>query len=285
MTLGDLGAQVAACAVAERALQELAARHGRERLAALMTGLIDHTERLVRQRDRVAGPTARRRSPTTSTRTGSTSATCRSSRTVTIAGDEVTADLTESAPMVRGVAQLDALVRRRPASTRRSAARSTLEIPNTAGAFRPITRADEAGHGVRGRDAGRVVDARRHRLPGARRDQRRARAADPGSRAGGGRGRQHARDLRRRAARGRAGSSSTSSSSARGAARPSRDGNDGAHEPGEPRGEHPGRGRRVGVPDRRRALRARPRLGRRRPAPRRARGRARLALPDAATRR
>ena len=53
------------------------------------------------------------------------------------------------------------------------------------------------------------------------------------------------------------------------------------HEPGEPRGEHPGRGRRVGVPDPDRALRARARQRRRGPAPRRPRGRARLALPDA----
>jgi N-methylhydantoinase B len=48
MTLGDLGAQVAACTVAERALVDLAARHGNERLAALMEALVDHTERLVR---------------------------------------------------------------------------------------------------------------------------------------------------------------------------------------------------------------------------------------------
>ena len=50
-------------------------------------------------------------------------------------------------------------------------------------------------------------------------------------------------------------------------------------EPREPRREHSRRGRRVGVPDRGRAVRARTRLGRRRPAPRRARDRAGLALP------
>src|SRR3954462_8564416 len=43
MTLGDLAAQVAATTVAERELQALAARHGRERLAELMTGLVEHT--------------------------------------------------------------------------------------------------------------------------------------------------------------------------------------------------------------------------------------------------
>ena len=49
MTFGDLGAQVAACSVAERALQALATRYGAERLAQLEAELIDYTERLVRQ--------------------------------------------------------------------------------------------------------------------------------------------------------------------------------------------------------------------------------------------
>ena len=49
MTFGDLGAQVAACSVAERALVALAERHGAEPLAELMDALIDYTERLVRQ--------------------------------------------------------------------------------------------------------------------------------------------------------------------------------------------------------------------------------------------
>ena len=80
MTLGDLSAQIAATSVAERELQELAARYGAERLADLMTGLIEHTERLVRQPRSPAGPTARRRSPTTSTPTASSGATSRSPR-------------------------------------------------------------------------------------------------------------------------------------------------------------------------------------------------------------
>ena len=49
MTFGDLGAQVAACSVAERALIALAERHGTQTLAELMEALIDYTERLVRQ--------------------------------------------------------------------------------------------------------------------------------------------------------------------------------------------------------------------------------------------
>src|SRR6185503_1364670 len=101
MTLGDLAAQVAATTVAERELQQLARRYGSERLASLMTGLVDHTERLVRQEiaawpDGVATFTdyldsdgiVRRDVPITAT--------------VTIEGDEITVDLTESAPMVAG---------------------------------------------------------------------------------------------------------------------------------------------------------------------------------------
>ena len=48
MTFGDLGAQVAACSVAERALQALATRTDGE-LAQPDAELIDYTERLVRQ--------------------------------------------------------------------------------------------------------------------------------------------------------------------------------------------------------------------------------------------
>ena len=137
MTLGDLAAQVAATTVAERELQQLARRYGPERLASLMTGLVDHTERLVRQEiaawpDGVATFTdyldsdgiERRDVPITAT--------------VAIEGDEITVDLTESAPMVAGALN----------STRSfiqacvyQAVRSALEteVPNTSGAFRPIT--------------------------------------------------------------------------------------------------------------------------------------------------
>ena len=200
--------------------------------------------------------------------------------TVTIDGDEITADLTESAPMVRGLAQLHALVHpglRLPGGPLRADGRDPEHLRRVPA----DPRADEAGHGRRGRDAGRVVDARRHRLPRARRGQRRARAADPRPRAGRRRGRQHARDLRRRPARRRrpvhllrAGRRHLGRHADLGRQRR-------PHEPGEPGREHPGRGGRVGVPDRHRALRARARQRRRRPAPRRPRGRARLAVPDA----
>jgi N-methylhydantoinase B/oxoprolinase/acetone carboxylase alpha subunit len=136
MTLGDLAAQVAATTVAERALQELAARYGRERLADLMTGLVEHTERLVR--NEIAGwPDGTATFTDYLDSDGIVQREVPITATVTIAGDEITADLTESSPMVAGALN----------STRSfiqacvyQAVRSALdvEIPNTSGAFRPI---------------------------------------------------------------------------------------------------------------------------------------------------
>ena len=136
MTLGDLSAQVAATTVAERALQELAERYGRERLADLMTGLVEHTERLVRAE--IAGwPDGTATFTDYLDSDGIERRDVPITATVTIAGDEITADLTESSPMVAGALN----------STRSfiqacvyQAVRSALEveIPNTSGAFRPI---------------------------------------------------------------------------------------------------------------------------------------------------
>src|SRR5579885_3354053 len=45
---GDLRAQLAACHIAEAAMRELAGQYGRERLAGLMTELVDYAERMTR---------------------------------------------------------------------------------------------------------------------------------------------------------------------------------------------------------------------------------------------
>jgi N-methylhydantoinase B len=136
MTLGDLSAQIAATSVAERELQELARRYGLERLAGLMTGLIEHTERLVR--NEIAGwPDGTATFTDYLDSDGIERRDVPITATVTIAGDEITADLTESSPMVAGALN----------STRSfiqacvyQAVRCALEveIPNTSGAFRPI---------------------------------------------------------------------------------------------------------------------------------------------------
>jgi N-methylhydantoinase B len=136
MTLGDLSAQVAATTVAERALQDLARKYGRERLAELMTGLVEHTERLVRA-EIAAWPDGTATFTDYLDSDGIERRDVPITATVTIAGDEITADLTESSPMVAGALN----------STRSfiqacvyQAVRSALEveIPNTSGAFKPI---------------------------------------------------------------------------------------------------------------------------------------------------
>ena len=137
VTFGDLGAQVAACSVAERALQALAIRHGREELAGLMLDLIDYTERLVRQ-EILTWPDG---TATFTDYLGSDGVEARDVpivARVTIAGDEVIADLTESSPMVQGsLNSTRSFVMACVYQAIRCAL--TLEIPNTAGAFKPVT--------------------------------------------------------------------------------------------------------------------------------------------------
>jgi N-methylhydantoinase B len=136
MTFGDLGAQVAACTVAERAMQALAARHGTAELAELMEALIDYTERLVRQ-EIASWPDGTATFTDWLGSDGVVERDVKITATITIAGDEVVADLSESAPMVRGSLN----------STRSFVLASvyqvvrcalTVDVPNTAGAFKPV---------------------------------------------------------------------------------------------------------------------------------------------------
>jgi N-methylhydantoinase B len=135
-TLGDLSAQVAATSVAERELQQLAARYGPERLADLMTGLVEHTERLVRQE--IAGwPDGTATFTDYLDSDGIEAREVRLTATVTIDGDELTADLRECAPMVAGALNSTrSFIQACVYQAVRAAL--TVEIPNTSGAFRPI---------------------------------------------------------------------------------------------------------------------------------------------------
>jgi N-methylhydantoinase B len=136
MTLGDLAAQVAATSVAEAALQELAARHGPDRLAELMAGLVEYTERLVRQE--IAGwPEGTATFTDYLDSDGIERADVRITATVTVEGDEVIADLTDCAPMVRGsLNSTRSFIEACVYQAVRCAL--TVEIPNTSGAFRPV---------------------------------------------------------------------------------------------------------------------------------------------------
>ncbi|MCS7006292.1 MAG: hydantoinase B/oxoprolinase family protein [Thermoleophilia bacterium] len=136
MTLGDLRAQVAACSVAEHALLELVERYGRERLAALMTALVEHTERLVRS-EIASWPDGSASFTDYLDSDGLDRVDVPISVTVTVTGDELVADFSESAPMVRGALNstrsfIQAVV------YQAVRAALTVEVPNTSGAFRPI---------------------------------------------------------------------------------------------------------------------------------------------------
>ena len=136
MTLGDLGAQTAACSVAERALLELVERYGVERLAALMTGLVDHTERLVRG-EIATWPDGTATYTDYLDSDGIDRVDVPITATVTIAGDEVTADFSESSPMVRGsLNSTRSFVQAVVYQAVRCAL--TVDVPNTSGAFRPV---------------------------------------------------------------------------------------------------------------------------------------------------
>ena len=167
MTFGDLGAQVAACSVAERALVALATRYGREELARLEVALIDYTERLVRQ-EILAWPDGTATFTDYLGSDGIDACDVPIRATVTIDGDEVIADLTESAPMVRGsLNSTRSFVMACVYHVVRCAL--TLEVPNTAGAFRPVRVLTKPGtvaevvmpgaSSMRGVTGFRVVDA------------------------------------------------------------------------------------------------------------------------------
>jgi N-methylhydantoinase B len=136
MTMGDLAAQVAACTVAERELQDLVARHGVHRLKGIMRALIDYTERLVRS-EISTWPDGEASFTDYIDFDGVEVYEIPIAVKVTIAGDEITADFSESAPMVTGALNSTrSFVQAAVYQAVRAAL--TVEVPNTSGAFHPI---------------------------------------------------------------------------------------------------------------------------------------------------
>ncbi len=137
MTLGDLRAQVAACHTGERAVHELVRRYGLDTFRACTADLIDYTERLVRAEiarwpdgthtftdhmdsDGVGGPPVKLHVA------------------LTVEGDSLTADFTGSAAQVPGaINNTYSFTFSVAALCVRAALR--LDLPNTAGIFRPIS--------------------------------------------------------------------------------------------------------------------------------------------------
>lgn len=137
MTLGDLRAQVAACTIGERGLRELAERYGASALRTLMRDLVEHTERLVRQ-EIATWPDGSATFADYLDSDGIEERDVRIAVRVTIAGDEVIADFSDSDAMVRGALNstrsfVEANVYQAVISALRE------RVPTTSGAFRPIT--------------------------------------------------------------------------------------------------------------------------------------------------
>ena len=143
MTMGDVNAQVAACTIAERALRDLAARYGVERLAQLMNRLVDHTEHVVRA-EIASWPDGTASFVDYLDSDGIDVRDVRIEVGVTIDGDEVTVDLSGSDPMVRGALNATRSFTKATVYQAIMSAVST-DIPTTSGAFRPITVVTKPG--------------------------------------------------------------------------------------------------------------------------------------------
>jgi 5-oxoprolinase (ATP-hydrolysing)/N-methylhydantoinase A len=141
--LGDLSAQVAACHIGDRALQELARRYGAARLAELDAALLDHTEALLRRE--IAGwPDGAVTFTDYLDSDGIDVCDVPITVDLTVRGDELVADFSRSAPMVRGA--LNCTPSFAEASVYHTVmAASAVDIPRTAGALRPITVVTKPG--------------------------------------------------------------------------------------------------------------------------------------------
>ncbi len=166
-TLGDIRAQLAGCTIGERAVRRLAERYSPSRLHTIMSDLLDYTEDLVRH-DIERWPDGSATFTDYLDSDGIEERDVAITATVTIHGDAITVDLSDSAPMVRGALN----------STRSSAQAAayhavmsavSADLPMTAGAFRPVTVVTKPGtithvvmpaaSSMRGVTSFRVLDA------------------------------------------------------------------------------------------------------------------------------
>jgi N-methylhydantoinase B len=143
MTMGDINAQIAACNIAERGLRELAERYGPARLVQLMSGVVDHTEKVVRS-EIATWPDGTATFVDYLDSDGIDVADVRIAVELRIHGDEVTVDLSSSAPMVRGALNS---TRSFSEATVYQAIMSAVssEIPTSSGAFRPVNVVTKPG--------------------------------------------------------------------------------------------------------------------------------------------
>jgi 5-oxoprolinase (ATP-hydrolysing)/N-methylhydantoinase A len=133
--LGDLAAQVAACTVGDHGLQDLAARY--TDLDGLFDGLLDHTEALLRAEIR-RWPDGVSQYVDYIGSDGIDVCDVAVAVRLSVRGDELEADFSDSAPMVRG--SLNCTPSFVEAAVYHCVmAASSIDIPRTGGALRPIT--------------------------------------------------------------------------------------------------------------------------------------------------
>jgi len=137
MTLGDLRAQISACHIGERAIENLIRRYGAAAFGAIASDLIDYTERLVRA-EIGEWPDGSATFVDYMDSDGIDVRPVKLQAKITIDGDSLTADFTGSAPQVRGALNNTLSF---TASVVYLCVRAALkgEVPNTAGMFKPIT--------------------------------------------------------------------------------------------------------------------------------------------------
>lgn len=137
MVLGDMAAQVAACATAEREVQKLAERYGLETLTRYFAELLDYTERLTRA-EIAAWPDGVYRFEDFIDDDGIDDRPIPIRVSITVKGDELVVDYTGSSEQVKGA------INSSPSFAKSAVyltVRSVMDtqVPNNAGYFRPIT--------------------------------------------------------------------------------------------------------------------------------------------------
>lgn len=137
VVLGDIQAQVAACGIAERGMNELAARFGVERLEQHFDELLDYSEREARRTVRSIPPGTYRFVDYLDDDGVNMDSPVKIAVAVHVEGDELTVDLEGTSPQVRGAINSTLSFAK---SAVYFAVRSVMDsdAPNNAGFFRPI---------------------------------------------------------------------------------------------------------------------------------------------------
>ena len=137
VVLGDLQAQVAACGIAERGMNELAARYGADQLERYFDELLDYTEREARRTVRSIPPGTYRFVDYLDDDGVNMDNPVKIAVAVHVEGDELTVDLEGTSPQVRGAINSTLSFAK---SAVYFAVRSVMDsdAPNNAGFFRPI---------------------------------------------------------------------------------------------------------------------------------------------------